>query len=138
MKENKSQPEETPKLPVSEQEVQIEAPTLLDKLKIQKKKILVGVGCFFGVLAITGITLAAYLISRKQVYPEPAEGPTPLPTEAQVKEGDPTANWKTYQNENVTFKFPSEWTQNPILVRGSGFSQEFEDPKGKFSFTFSI
>lgn len=43
----------------------------------------------------------------------------------------------TYQNETVTFKFPVEWIQKPILVRGSGFTQEFEDPTAKFHLTFS-
>ena len=47
MEEDKSQPEKVPQLPVSEQEVQIEAPNLIDKFKIQKKKILIGLGAFF-------------------------------------------------------------------------------------------
>jgi len=47
-----------------------------------------------------------------------------------------TTNWKTYQNENVTFNFPSEWVEKPILIRGSGFTQEFEDPGGNFYLAF--
>ncbi len=52
-------------------------------------------------------------------------------------ETDETADWKTYKDENVTFKFPPRWVEKPILIRGSGYTQEFEDPENKFSFTFS-
>lgn len=44
--------------------------------------------------------------------------------------------WQTYQNETITFKFPSEWIQRPILIRGSGFTQEFEDPEAGFHLSF--
>jgi hypothetical protein len=97
-------PEETPQLPVSEQEVQIEAPLrsteggeFLDKLKLQKKKILIGLGVLFGILALAGSILGAYLISQRQVYPEPVEGPTPTP-EVATPTPDPTAAWETYTN----------------------------------------
>lgn len=58
---------------------------------------------------------------------------TPQP---QLPPSDSTENWKAYQDEDVTFKYPSQWIEEPILIRGSGFTQEFRDPEGKFSLTF--
>ena len=72
-------PEETPQLPISEQEIQIEAPGFLEKLKLQKKKVLIGLGVFLGVLAITGVVLGAYLIWQVKVYPEAGRESTPTP-----------------------------------------------------------
>lgn len=48
-----------------------------------------------------------------------------------------TANWKTYQNEDIIFNYPSQWVKKPILMQGSGLTQAFEDPELKFSLTFS-
>ena len=44
------------------------------------------------------------------IRPQPT--PTPLPAEASAKEGDPTANWKTYTWKTLSFSFryPSDWT----------------------------
>lgn len=146
--ERKFQTEETPQLPISEpaarpafgeskQEVQIEAPTLIDKLKLHKKKILIGLGLFFGILVFAGAVLVAYKLSQKQVSPTAQITPPPAVTKAPTPIPDPTADWETYRNENVTFKFPSRWIEKPILIHGSGFDQEFEDPEGKFFLTFS-
>ena|SRR3989344_1091106 len=45
-------------------------------------------------------------IAILQVQPTP----TPLPAEASAKEGDPTANWKTYTNDKYgySFKYPED------------------------------
>jgi len=80
---------QSPQLPVSEQEVQIEAPSFIDKLKLQKKKILIGLGSFLGVLILAGAVFGVYKYAQRQiplVHPEqgrgePAEGPTPTPTQ---------------------------------------------------------
>ena len=121
-------PEETPQLPVSKQEVQIEAPLrsteggkLLDKLKIQKKKILIGLGVFFGVLAIAGVVFGAYLIGQRSIHParpeqgrgEPTEGPTPTP-EVATPTPDPTADWGIYTDSerNYSFKHPQTLTSS--------------------------
>lgn len=41
----------------------------------------------------------------------PTPSPTPLPTKTSVKEGDPTANWKTYKNAEfgLEVKYPISW-----------------------------
>lgn len=102
-------PEETPQLPVSEQEVQIEAPSLLDKLKLQKKKILIGLGSFLGVLLLAGAAFGVYKYAQRQLPLEPVEGPTPTP-EVVTPTPDPTANWETYMNEEYGYsiKYPQE------------------------------
>jgi len=115
-------PEETPELPVSEQETQIQPPaspseasseggSFLDKLKIHEFKILGGV---LGVLVFIGAVFGAYKFGQRQVQPPGlVVTPTPLPSEAPAKEGDPTANWKTYTNTKYkfSFKFPPDWIE---------------------------
>jgi len=102
-------PEETPQLPVSEQEVQIEAPSFFDKLKLQKKKILIGLGVFVGVLILTGAVFGVYKYAQNQI---PLEEPTPMPLPAEVstEEGAPTTGWETYTNTNYGYsiKYPPE------------------------------
>jgi len=103
-------PEETPQLPISEQEIQIEAPSFLDKLKLQKKKILIGLGVFLGVLVLGGAVFGIYKYAQNQISPgEPT--PTPLPPEVSTEEGDPTADWETYTNAKYGYsiKYPKDW-----------------------------
>lgn len=88
--------EETPKLPVSEQETQIQAPSFFDKLKIHKLKIL---GGFLGVLVLAGAVFGAYKIGQRQVQP----GPQPTPTPVATPTPDLTANWETYTNDFAKF-----------------------------------
>ncbi len=112
-------PEETPQLPVSEtaarpafdeskQEVQIEAPSFFDKLKLQKKRILISLGSFLGVLLLAGAVWGAYLIGQRQT--KPTLQPTPTP-EFATPTPDPTADWQTYTNTEYGYsiKYPREW-----------------------------
>ena len=79
---------------------------------VQPKRPLLVVGvCLFIVLA----TFTAYLFMQNQSLKQQLASlptPTPLPAEAPAKEGDPTANWKTYTWETLgfSFKYPSDWT----------------------------
>lgn len=100
-------PKETPELPVSEQEVQIQAPNLLDKLKIHKFRILGGI---LGILVFVGTVFGAYKVGQRQI--QPGLGPTPTPEAVATPTPDPTANWKTYidRDEKFSFKYP------PLLV----------------------
>lgn len=53
-----------------------------------------------------------YLVLNSQTKPEISKiTPTPLPIEASVKEGGPTASWKTYLNTTYgfSFKYPKAW-----------------------------
>ena len=103
-------PKETAELPVSEQEIQIQAPSFLDKLKVHKFKILGGI---LGVFVLAGAVFGAYKLGQKQVYPELGEGPTPTPVAVATPTLDPTANWKTYTNEKYGYsiKYPAEWSE---------------------------
>jgi len=141
-------PEETPQLQISPQEVQIEAPGFFDKLKLHKKKILIGAGVFFGVLALGGSILGAYLIGQRSIYPEPVEGPTPTP-EVATPTPDPTADWETYTNTKVgfSFKYPlaltiSECKEGLHLfesISGLKASEFCETPPlGKISLEYSV
>ena len=55
--------------------------------------------------------------STNQFTLVPTPSPTPLPAEASAKEGDPTANWKTYVNNKLGFsyQYPSDWELIPSL-----------------------
>jgi len=103
-------PEETPQLPVSEQEVQIEAPSLLDKIKAQKKKIFIGIGLFLGVLILAGAVFGVYKLGQRQVPSAPQ--PTPTPIIEPTPTIDPTVDWQTYTNTGYGYsiKYPSNWT----------------------------
>jgi len=118
-------PEETPQLPVSEQEVQIEAPSLLDKFKAQKKKIFIGLGSFLGVLMLAGVVFGVYKLGQRQVSPPPAGGPTPTP-EVATPTPDPTTNWQTYTDEE--YKYSLKYPTGP----------EFQQTKCGNDFIFNI
>lgn len=53
-----------------------------------------------------------------------------------TKLSDPTTNWKTYSFQGGLFKYPPSWSENPVLTRGSGFTQEIKDKEGLYSLTF--
>jgi len=62
---------------------------------------------------------------------------TPLYNLTSSIQNNPTPySWSTYENEDLTFKFPSQWTDKPILIRGGGYTQEFDDPQKKYILTF--
>jgi len=145
-------PEETPPLPVSEQEVQIQAPSFWEKIQAQKKKILIGLGSFLGVLILTSVVFGVYKLGQRETPPTPQPTPTP---EVATPTPDPTADWETYTNTKygysikypqavavktdetqnlVSFEFPEEgkWVadlsirhyQNPGGLDPQGFYQK--------------
>lgn len=87
-----------------EEEIKV---SFLEKLKIHKFKILSGI---VGVLVFAGAVFGAYRFGQRQVQPASKPAPTPLPSEAPAKEGDPTANWKTYTNTKYDYsiRYPEE------------------------------
>ena len=150
-------PEETLQLPVSEQEIQIEAPSFKDKLKLQKKKILIGLGVFFGILAIAGMAFGAYLISQRQIQPAPQPTPTPIPISTVVPSPTPEVSprltptpspkpitWKTYTNDKhkYQFEYPEDWILAPepkALDSETLSRREIHAPLGPFKGgTFSV
>lgn len=100
-------PKETPELPVSPQEDQIQAPSLMNKINPpaggHKFKILGGI---FGVLVFVGAVFGAYKFGQKQVQPVPQ----PTPVVEATPTPDPTANWKTYTNAKYGYsiKYPED------------------------------
>jgi len=108
----------------------------MNQQPLSNKKLLFILG---GILVILLAFTGGFLFGKSSLFkpkflPQVAQiSPTPVvPTPTPVI----TANWKSYRNGNVIFKFPSQWIEKPILIRGSGFTQEFEDPENKFSLTF--
>jgi hypothetical protein len=49
-----------------------------------------------------------------------------------------TQGWQTYQNEDVTFDYPIDWVKEPILIRGSGYDENFYTQDNKYWLTFSV
>jgi hypothetical protein len=80
------------------------------------KLFLIFLGLFLVLLAGIG---GYYLGQRKTSITQQVKSPSPVPTQ----ETDPTANWKTYQNDVYGFKFeyPSDW--NLELPDGPGYPQ---------------
>lgn len=112
---------ETPELLVSQQEVQIQPPNLLDKIKVHKFKILVGILAF---LVALGIFLAGFMLGQRKIVvellgPQPISQPTPSPTVVvATPTPDPTANWKTYTNTKYGYsiKYPLTYKKDPTLL----------------------
>lgn len=92
------------------------------------------------VFLILGILIGAfgfwvcqnYLVKKIPVSTESSLTPTPLPPETLVKEGDPTANWKTYtSSNNYQVKYPDDWM---VGTSSTGFSIKKDDYKIVFTF----
>jgi hypothetical protein len=71
-------PEETTQLPTIKQGTPIQTPSLIDKIKIHKFKILAGI---LTVLVFIGVAVGAYTLGQKQISPKSFEKPTPTPLE---------------------------------------------------------
>ena len=98
--------EEKPaELPVSEQEIQIQPPSFLDKLKIHKFKILGGV---LGVLVFAGAVFGAYKLGQKQIQLTSQPTPIPMGTPTPTLEVTPTLTPKsTPASQN--YPRPNNW-----------------------------
>ena len=69
--------------------------------------------------------------------PKPTET-TPYPDETVYAEQSRSANWKTYDGNNVSFKYPSSWKTEPLQLSGSGYVQEIKDENGIYTFTVML
>lgn len=73
-------------------------------------------------LIISILSLAAYFIGtfvsgKKVISPTPT--PTPLSSPSPVAILDLTANWKTYSNAELSFKYPDTWQMNGLTISSS-------------------
>lgn len=69
-----------------------------------------------GVLLILGLFGNLYLLARNQ---KPAAEVTPASIQITVTPAiDPTANWKTYNNLGISFKYPANWISEKYEVSG--------------------
>ncbi|PJC28281.1 hypothetical protein CO054_00950 [Candidatus Shapirobacteria bacterium CG_4_9_14_0_2_um_filter_39_11] len=111
-------PEETPELPVSPQETQIETSSFLNKIKLYKFKIMVGV---LGVLVFTGGFYAGMFYEARWIATQkPLVGfPTPTPVAVATPTPDPTADWKIYTNTKYGWflRYPSNWETEEVVDR---------------------
>ncbi len=50
------------------------------------------------------------------------------------------SNWHTYRNEEFGFEmeFPAGWSEDEFLLRGSGFTQEFQDNFNEYTLSLSV
>lgn len=77
----------------------------------------------FIVLLLVVVTAGAVLFIRTRKNNAPSSTQTV----------DQFTNWKLYQNEKVSFTIPSQWIEKPLLIQGSGYTQEFTDPEKKYN-----
>lgn len=101
--------EQTAQLPVSPQETQIQAPSFIERISAKKKRILIGLGSFLGVLVLAGAVFGIYKYAQNQIPLEPTEEPTP---EVATPTPDPTVDWQTYTNIKYGFsiRYPKNYT----------------------------
>jgi len=95
------------------------------------------------ILAIIIIGVLGYFSFKYFQLTKPISSPSPIATvlsspEPMATAGDPTANWKTYVDKNVTFNYPSDWIQNATQLTGSGSNTEFVSADKLFTFTFTM
>lgn len=86
----------------------------LDTLKVHKFKILGGV---LGVLVFAGAVFGAYKLGQRKI--QPASQPTPTPVVVATPTPDPTTNWKTYANNELSFKYPPYWSTETDRIIGT-------------------
>ncbi len=116
--------EQKPTPPTLEQpETELPTPSLIDKLKTHKFKIIVGV---LAVLVFSSGILSAYKFGQRQSQPQPS--PTP---EAIISPSpDPTADWQTYEligadksPLNITYKLPG-FVEKPVCANAGCYYQK--------------
>lgn len=83
------------------------------------------------------VLIIARIQDRKVTSELPVQLPF-IPTQTQVPE-DGLENWRTFRNEKdgFEFRYPASWVTKPILIRGSGYTQEFESQDGLYLLSFS-
>jgi hypothetical protein len=86
-----------------------------------------------GLFLAGGVALAAIQIGKKQpsqiiIQPTPTLAPIAIPTsrpEVSPSSAE-TANWKTYQDKTLSFRYPQDWTAEPQQVPDLILSVEFK------------
>lgn len=72
------------------------------------------------IVILIALIVGGYLLYQKQTKPvvfQPVAQPSPSPVISSAPTGaGETANWKTYTNKNLSFKYPSEWSVNGVVI----------------------
>ncbi len=71
------------------------------------------------------------LLQNSQLRNQSTQSPSETP------KSDATTNWKTFSNENISFKYPSNLNENPVQGIGSGSIVEFTDKNNEYSLIFT-
>lgn len=89
---------------------------------------------FLFIPAIFIVLLLAAISSKYQLTPKlPQVLPTIAPSPSLFHEPP----WQTYQDQNISFVYPSTFEKEPPLSQGSGYTQEFNDNQNNLFLSFS-
>lgn len=86
---------------------------------------------------LMSLTIVGFLYYQNQQlkdmlakYQTVQTSPSPSP----IATTDPTANWKTYTDKVVGFKYPSIFIASPLSTQSGGYTQKFTNDKFTMSF----
>ena len=100
----------------SQQPPGVPLPNLAPEGENKSSKTLIIIATVLFVLSIVGIGL--YYLGMKKASQKAAEEPIPLPTEIATPAAtvDPIAGWLTYEDADMSFKYPSGWKLTDKII----------------------
>lgn len=113
-------------------EVEVETPETVEEKK-EKRWLKPLLFLILGIVLAVGLVFTGYKFGQKQVQ----IGPQPTPGLVATPTPDPTANWKTCSDKDISFKYPSSWNQDPPQILGSRSIVEMRDPNKSYTFNFT-
>ncbi|MCL4365813.1 hypothetical protein M1437_01135 [Patescibacteria group bacterium] len=78
-----------------------------------------------GVVIVGGLLGGAYFFGKSQVAKPQTQNqvvsqtPLPVVSTKPASSSDETANWKTYSNNDLSFKYPSGWSSDGMIITSS-------------------
>lgn len=79
--------------------------------------LLIGFSCGYFIASKNNTNIPSKTDSLSQITPSASPTNTPQPTATTpTSVPDETANWKTYTNADLSFKYPSEWTLSGAVI----------------------
>ena len=123
----------SPEIPPEPQPAVKSAPTPEVTPKPADNRLKIILFSILGLVLVGGLVFMSYKFVLKQTPSVSQPTPTPLSSEVSTKEGDPTANWKTYTNREfrLEMKYPPTWSISEkyttvVLINTSKPSQKIE------------